>query len=261
LEHKNKHPQMTTLPLLSTQNLSKVYATDGKPNTVITDLDLQIQAGEFTVIMGSSGSGKSTLLYLLSGLDEVSGGEIWLEERALHQLTEKQLALLRREEIGFVFQEPGLVPNLSVWENILIAGYLGREARQTVRQKARSLLEKVEMAELSQRLPSQLSGGQQQRVAIVRALINSPRILMADEPTGNLNSAASQAVLALFTDFHQQGQTILMVTHEVKSACRGDRILYFRDGQVVDELVFSQQEPDLVSREVKLTHWLTQQGW
>ena len=248
-------------PILKTQNLSKVYKTTQNETTVISALDLQIREGEYTVIMGSSGSGKSTLLYLLSGLTQASGGQIWLKEKAIHQESEKQMALLRRKQIGFVFQDPNLVPNLTVKENILIAGYLSGKPRSEVRKKANLLLEQVSMAEYANRLPSQLSGGQQQRVAIVRALINSPEILMADEPTGNLNSAASKAVLDIFTDFHQQGQTILMVTHEVKSACRGQRILYFRDGDIVDELTFESEEFGSGEREEILTHWLTENGW
>ena len=252
---------MNNPPILTTKSLSKVYNTDQQKTSVISSLDLQIHEGEFTIIMGSSGSGKSTLLYLLSGLDEISGGEIWLQNRPLHQESEKNLALMRRSEIGFVFQDANLVPSLSIWENILITGYLGKYSRQEVRSKAENLLQQVGLEELGHRLPSQLSGGQRQRAAIVRALINSPRILMADEPTGSLNSAASEAVLDIFSDFHRKGQTILMVTHEVKSACRGDRILYFRDGQIIDELVFEKGAESLEAREAHLTQWLVQKGW
>ena len=248
-------------PILKTQDLSKIYKTSQNKTTVISALNLQIRGGEYTVIMGSSGSGKSTLLYLLSGLSQASGGQIWLKEKAIHQESEKQMALLRRDQIGFVFQDPNLVPNLTVRENILIAGYLSGKPRKEVQKKVDRLLQQVSMAEYANRLPSQLSGGQQQRTAIVRALINSPQILMADEPTGNLNSAASQAVLDIFDDFHQQGQTILMVTHDVKSACRGQRILYFRDGDIVDELIFDSADSASGQREEILTDWLTENGW
>ncbi|MCK5135585.1 MAG: ABC transporter ATP-binding protein [Bacteroidales bacterium] len=230
-------------------------------NTIISKLDLKVNEGEFTVIMGSSGSGKSTLLYLLSGLDHSTGGEIWFHDQPIHQKSEKELALLRRHSIGFVFQNANLVPNLTVWENILVAGYLNQGEKEGVRQRALSLLQQTGMEDLGQRLPSQLSGGQQQRCAIVRALINSPRILMADEPTGNLNSATSQTVLDIFDSFHQLGQTILMVTHDVKSACRGERILFFRDGDVADELRFDRQDESLERREKLLTNWLLENEW
>ena len=251
---------MTQSSILSTHGLTKTFTSGRQRTSVFAGLNLEICEGEFTVIMGSSGSGKSTLLYLLSGLAPLTDGEIWLEDQAIHEQSEKQLALLRRKEIGFVFQDPNLVPNLTVRENVLIAGYLGGETRRHIRQKMQDLLEQVGIDDLADRLPSQLSGGQQQRAAIVRALIHSPRILMADEPTGNLNSSASQAVLDVFSSFHQLGQTILMVTHEVKSACRGERILYLRDGNIIDELRF-KQEDNPANREAKLIHWLSHKDW
>lgn len=248
-------------PIFETRNLKKVYLSDGVENKVISNLNLKIHDGEFAVIMGSSGSGKSTLLYMLSGLDEASGGEIWLQDQPIHQLSERKLALLRRQCTGFVFQSPHLVPNLSVLENILITGYLNGGDRKEVRRRAQNLLQQTGLQELSHRLPAQLSGGQQQRVAIARALINEPRVLLADEPTGNLNSASSQAVLDLLTTFHQRGQTILMVTHDIKSASRGQRILYFRDGDVVDEWRFQNGLTDPEDREKRLTEWLLEKGW
>ena len=251
---------MTLSSILSADNLSKVYTEGLQKTFVISSLSLTIRKGEFVVIMGSSGSGKSTLLYMLGGLDKITDGEIWLEGHAIHQKTEKQLALLRRKEIGFVFQEPNLVPNLTVLENVLIAAYLKGESRKIAREKTHSLLAQVEMDNLADRLPSQLSGGQQQRTAIIRALINSPHILMADEPTGNLNSATSEAVMDVFTRFHRQNQTILMVTHDVKSACRGERILYLRDGNITGEFCFEKNRTQQ-KKEVELAHWLSQKGW
>ncbi len=247
--------------LLTTKKLKKVYQSDKQENTVIDNLDLTIYDREFAVIMGSSGSGKSTLLYLLGGLDQTTAGEIWFQDQAIHHKTEKQLALWRRKNLGFVFQSANLVPNLSLLENILVAGYLVSNDRSAVRQRAGELLQQAGLEELSHRLPSQLSGGQQQRGAIVRALINAPRILLADEPTGSLNSASSKAVLDIFSAFHRAGQTVLMVTHDIKSACHGQRVLYFRDGLIVDELKFGDGQKDIHDREEQLANWLVQKDW
>lgn len=247
--------------IFKTRNLTKAYESDGIKNTVISNLNIKIHEGEFAVIMGSSGSGKSTLLYMLSGLDYSSGGEIWLQDQSIHQKSEKELALLRRKQMGFIFQNANLVPNLTILENILIAGYLNSGDKETIRKRAIGLLKETGLETLSHRLPAQLSGGQQQRAAIVRALINSPKVLMADEPTGNLNSATSKAVLDLLSSFHQKGQTILMVTHDIKSACRGQRILYFRDGGVIDELHFDQLQLSQEEKEKRLSDWLLEKGW
>lgn len=245
---------------IQTQGLQKIYSNGQQETRVISDLNLTIHEGEFTVVMGNSGSGKSTLLYLLSGLDGATDGKIWIGDIPIHAQTEKQLGLIRRTQIGLVFQSPMLVPNLTVLENILIAGYLGTEPRELIRAKAHSLLNSLGLTDLAHRLPTQLSGGQQQRAAIVRALIHSPPILMADEPTGNLNSSASHAVLDVFSDLHAQGQTILMVTHDLTSACRGDRIIYVRDGGVIGELHIDQQT-SLQDKEHTLAHWLNQNAW
>ncbi len=247
--------------IFETKNLNKIYETDGSQNAVIAGLDLVIHEGQFTVVMGSSGSGKSTLLYLLSGLDQTSGGEIWLRDEPVHRKNERELALLRRQNIGFVFQNAHLVPNLTVLENILVTGFLKKGDRQNIRRRAEDLLRQTGLQDLANRLPSQLSGGEQQRCAIVRALINNPKILLADEPTGSLNSAASQTILDILSRFHKMGQTILMVTHDIKSACRGERILYFRDGGVVDELHFEHEIEPTEKREQKLAAWLVEKGW
>jgi putative ABC transport system ATP-binding protein len=198
---------------------------------------------------------------MLSGLDQASAGEIWLGKQAIHQQSEKELAILRRKRIGFVFQSAHLVPNLSILENTLLSGFLVSSDKPTVRQRALSLLEKAGLTGLEHRLPKQLSGGQQQRAAIIRALINHPDVLLADEPTGNLNSASSTAILDLLSDFHRSGQTILMVTHDLKTACQGDRILYFRDGTVLAELRFDTESSDYESKEKILSDWLLEKGW
>lgn len=248
-------------PTFTVHQLRKSYPTNGTNQTVIAGLDLTIREGEYTIIMGSSGSGKSTLLYMLSGLDHATEGEIWLYDQAVHQKSEKELAMIRRQYLGFVFQSSNLVPNLSVLENLLIPGFLVPGNRKKIRQRALELIRAADLEGLEDRRPSQLSGGQQQRAAIIRGLINNPKVLLADEPTGNLNSASSQAILDLLSGFHQGGQTILLVTHDIKTACRGQRVLYFKDGNIVAELCFDPTMTTSEEKERLLTDWLLEKGW
>ena len=183
--------------VIEAKDLNKEYDTGQTTVPVINGINLSLHKGDFTVIMGSSGSGKSTLLYLLSGLEVPTSGEIWLEDKPVHTLDEKMMTLIRREYIGFVFQDFNLVPNLTFLENILIPAYLVKNDRKQLRSRAEQLMTKMDIIDLKDRLPSQVSGGQQQRCSMARAIINNPRVVMADEPTGNLNSSSSEAVLDL----------------------------------------------------------------
>ena len=227
--------------IIQAKDLKKSYFTGKTEVPVINTLNLSLYKGDFTVIMGSSGSGKSTLLYLLSGLENPTDGEIWLEDKPVHTMDEKLITLLRREYIGFVFQDFNLVPNLTFLENILIPAYLVKNDRKALKDKAIALMKKVEILELADRLPSEVSGGQQQRCSMARAVINNPRVVMADEPTGNLNSNASKAVLNILTDLNEEGQTIVMVTHDIKSACRANRVIFLKDGQIC--LLYTSPSP------------------
>ena len=247
-------------PIIQAKKLHKSYFTGKTEVPVINNLDLTLYKGDFTVIMGSSGSGKSTLLYLLSGLEITTSGEIWLEDKPVHSMDEKLITLLRREYIGFVFQDFNLVPNLTFLENILIPAYLVKNDRKALQDRAKALMEKVEILDLADRLPSEVSGGQQQRCSMARAVINNPRVVMADEPTGNLNSSSSQAVLDILTDLYKDGQSIVMVTHDIRSACRGNRIIFLKDGQIEDDLRF-EDALTLEEREVKLLEWLGKKDW
>ncbi len=246
--------------IIQAKDLKKSYFTGKTEVPVINTLNLSLYKGDFTVIMGSSGSGKSTLLYLLSGLENPSGGEIWLEDKPVHTMDEKLITLLRREYIGFVFQDFNLVPNLTFLENILIPAYLVKNDRKALKEKAIALMKKVEILELADRLPSEVSGGQQQRCSMARAVINNPRVVMADEPTGNLNSNSSNAVLNILTDLNKEGQTIVMVTHDIKSACRANRIIFLKDGQIEDDLRFERKE-SIDDKEDKLLKWLAEKDW
>ncbi len=251
-----------TPPLFETRALSKSFSSGGStPVNALVDIDVQIPAGEFTVLMGSSGSGKSTLLYLLSGLTRASAGEIHFQGRSTGDLDETQLSVLRRADIGFVFQAIHLIPHLTLFENVAIPGYLLDRDKRRVGERARSLLERLGVGDLGDRLPAQASGGEQQRAAIARALINEPEVLLADEPTGALNSAASLAVLDALQSVHDDGRTVVMATHEVRAACYGTRVLYLRDGQVLAEYRHDAADTSPASREPALVQWLSEQGW
>ncbi|MDX1384873.1 MAG: ABC transporter ATP-binding protein [Thermoanaerobaculia bacterium] len=251
----------TSDALIATRSLTKTYATSEAAEVyALRDVDLDVREGELTVLMGSSGSGKSTLLYLLSGLEEASAGEIHFAGERVDRMDETELSLLRRRGIGFVFQAIHLVPHLTLAENVIVPGYLVDRDREAVRERAQALLDRLGVGALADRLPAQVTGGEQQLAAIARALINSPRAVLADEPTGALNSAAGAAVLEAFRDLNAGGQTLLMATHEVRAACCGDRVVYLRDGSVIAELELDGSE-DEAKREGRLLEWLSDQGW
>jgi putative ABC transport system ATP-binding protein len=245
--------------LIETQALSKFYLVGNKANVVINDLNLSVRRGDFTVIMGSSGSGKTTLLNLLSGLDQISGGKVWINGIPLHNAGEKQLCSLRRTTIGFVFQGNNLIPTLTILDNILVAGYLLEQKRSKVVERALLLLKSLGISNVAGSYPSQVSGGEIQRASIARALINSPALLFADEPTGNLNSHATEKVLEAFMDLKKQGQSIVMVTHDLKAAACADRIIFLKDGTVIDSLAFANIS--ISEREDVLYTWLKEKGW
>lgn len=244
--------------MLRTNNLTKFYSRQEKP--VLEQLDLTVSKGEFVIIMGNSGSGKSTLLYLLSGLDLPSSGQVWLNKEALENKSEKQLALIRRAEIGYVFQDHYLIHNLSVLENVMLPALWGKSNKKVIQARAIQLLDLMGIANLSHRLPMEISGGEKQRCTVARALINQPSILLADEPTGNLHAQATQSLLDLFSQLHEQGQTIVMVTHNVQTALRGSRIMYLKDGQIKDSLSFDSKMIEQEKRAL-INTWLHSQGW
>ena len=199
------------------------------------DVDLEVANGEALAVVGPSGCGKSTLLHLLGGLDRPTSGELWLGKRRVDQLSERALAELRRHDVGFVFQAFHLMDELTAQENVELPALLaGRSPRQS-RRRARQLLDQVGLADRGNHLPSALSGGQRQRVAIARALANEPRLVLADEPTGNLDSAATSEVLRLFETVHAGGLTLVVVTHDERVAAAADRLITMRDGVFVDE--------------------------
>jgi putative ABC transport system ATP-binding protein len=219
--------------MIELKALSKAYRQAGQALPVLRGVDLRIDTGEFVAIMGPSGSGKSTLLHVLGLLDGFDNGEYWLAGVLIRQLSERQAARYRNRLIGFVFQAFNLLPFLSAWENVALPLQyqgIGRRERQA---RACTLLERVNLGNRLWHYPHQLSGGQQQRVAIARALVTQPRVILADEPTGNLDSATSYDIMQCFAALHCDGATIVMVTHEDEIAACTQRVIYLRDGQVV----------------------------
>ena len=249
--------------VLKTEKLCKSFSNGGVQQHVIKNLDLEIVKGDFTVIMGASGSGKSTLLYALSGMDKPSMGKILFDGKEIQDLSNDQLASFRRGNCGFVFQSIYLLENQTVLDNVLTGALIVQKNSPELVKKTKELLKKVGIKEdLWNKYPNQLSGGEAQRVGIVRAIINNPTILFADEPTGQLNSASGKDVLDIFTEVHKNGQSIVMVTHDLKTALRGTRVLFLRDGNVVGEYRMKNYgEDDLKERRTGLQNFLDEMGW
>jgi ABC-type lipoprotein export system ATPase subunit len=215
--------------------LRKEYGKGEGLVRAVDEVDLDVASGETVAVMGPSGCGKSTLLHLLGGLDRASGGELWLDGQRIDQLGERALARLRRDKIGFIFQAFHLMDELTAAENVELPALLAGRSARSARRRAAELLDRVGLADRAGHLPSQLSGGQRQRVAIARALVSDPQLVLADEPTGNLDSQATVEVLRMFEDLHSSGQTLLVVTHDSRIAATADRLISMRDGAFVDE--------------------------
>ena len=222
-------------PVLRAHVLEKEYGHGDGLVRALDAVDLEVGSGETLAVMGPSGCGKSTLLHLLGGLERPSAGEVWLEGRRINQLSEKALARLRRRAIGFVFQAFHLMDELTAVENVELPALLAGRSPRAARRRATELLEQVGLADRAEHLPSALSGGQRQRVAIARALSNEPLVVLADEPTGNLDSAATVDVLRLLDSLRSAGQTLVIVTHDDRIAATADRLVSMRDGAFVDE--------------------------
>lgn len=248
--------------LLKTEKLSKSFSNGGTMQHVLKNIDLQLYKGDFTVIMGASGAGKSTLLYALSGMDTPTLGTITFQDQVISDLSADGLAIFRRRHCGFVFQQIYLIDGMSVMDNVLSAGLLVSNDKHALVTRAKELFEAVDICEETQKkFPAQISGGEAQRVGIVRALINSPEILFADEPTGALNSKIGLDVLDTLTRFNEQGQSVVMVTHDMRSARRGNRILYLKDGVILGECNLGKYSHADFARHEKLSAFLQDRGW
>ena len=248
--------------ILSAKDVIKQFSgSDQEP--VLNHVNVDIYDGDFTIIMGPSGAGKSTLLYILSGMDNISGGTVCYKGQEIHNLSEKQMAALRAKEFGFVFQQTHLVSNLTLFENVAVAGYLDKAVSgKNTDMRAAASLSQMHVKKAKDRMPAQTSGGEAQRAAIARAMINHPGLLFADEPTGALNKRNSEEVLNLLTDLNRQGQSILMVTHDLRAAVRGTRILYLEDGNILDEMELPLfEESNAKGREDTVSTWLSSLSW
>ncbi len=248
--------------LIQTKKLSKSFSNGGNLFHVLKNIDLEIYQGDFTVIMGPSGAGKSTLLYAISGMDTPSLGSICYGDIDITKLNQNELALFRRDNSGFVFQSIYLIDSMSVLDNVLASGLLKNKNKKEAIKKAKETLLSVDIKEeYFNKFPNQLSGGECQRVGIARALVNSPSVVFADEPTGALNSKTGKDVLDTLTEANRLGQTIVMVTHDITSARRANRILYIKDGEIAGECILGPYIPHDSERHQKLNDFLLEMGW
>ncbi|MGL4773707.1 MAG: ABC transporter ATP-binding protein [Clostridium sp.] len=247
--------------IIECRKLCKTYVLGKGGINVLKNIDLDIYEGDFTVIMGSSGSGKSTLLYSISTMDAPTSGDVILLGKNIKGLNEGEVSKLRKEEISFIFQSINLLTDLTSFENITYVGY-GSESKDKVNKKALELLEKFNLLEVKDKYPSEMSGGQKQRVAICRALIGNAKIIFGDEPTGALNSSAGKEVLDSLTALNDMGQSIVMVTHDIKAATRATRLLYMEDGRIGAELNLGKYNGEKEKeRALDVFEFLREQGW
>ncbi|KUO51091.1 MAG: ABC transporter ATP-binding protein [Desulfitibacter sp. BRH_c19] len=251
--------------ILDAKALNKIYSVD-KDNSqqVLKDVNLQINEGEFVAVMGPSGSGKSTLLYNISGMDKMTTGSVVFNGREISTLPEEELSKLRLNKMGFIFQQSYLLKNLSILDNIILSAYKAKNSsRKTINKRAVELMKKTGITELANNDITQASGGQLQRVSICRALINNPDIVFGDEPTGALNSKATDEVMDILADINHAGTTILLVTHDAKVAAKTERVIFMLDGSIVSEEYlgkYKKENHDKKMREEKLSSWLMKMG-
>lgn len=254
---------------LEVKDLCKTYITNKRQNNVLKNVNFVVEKGEMVAIMGPSGSGKSTLLYSVSGMDRPTAGTVTLGDKEITDLKEKQLAEVRLNEMGFIFQQMNMLKNLSVMDNILLPAYQsdkGNRSRQEINDYCRELMRKLEISDIAENDITEVSGGQLQRACICRSLMNNPEVLFADEPTGALNRSSSEEVMKVLNRVNAEGTTVLLVTHDMKVAANCSRILYIIDGNIKGELSLgslSEDTPEngLRDRERKVNGWLSDMGW
>ncbi len=250
--------------VIETKDLCKTYIIDKQSNNVLQNVDLKVEEGEFVSIMGPSGSGKSTLLYTISGMDNVTAGSVKFDGEEITSMSEKDLMKIRLIKMGFIFQQMYMMKKLSIIDNIILPGFQAKlKPRDEIRKKAEELMRKVDIIDTAEREITEVSGGQLQRACLCRALINSPKVLFADEPTGALNSKASTDVMNRLLEANRAGTTVLMVTHSEKVASISDRIIYFVDGNIRGELTLGKKSDseETAARERKVRAWLEEMGW
>lgn len=243
------------MALLEVKNLKKVYTTRFGGNKVeaLRDVNFSVEKGEYVAVMGESGSGKTTLLNILAALDRPTSGKVYLKEMDLGQIREKEMAEFRRKNLGFVFQDFNLLDTFSVKDNIFLPLVLSGEKYPEMEKKLKRIAKELEIEGILEKYPYEISGGQKQRTAAARALITQPQLILADEPTGALDSRASDELLRLFTQVNQEGQTIVMVTHSVKAASTANRVLFIKDGEVFHQLYRGNLTNDQLYQKITAT--------
>lgn len=248
--------------LVELRHVYKRYTNENQiGNTVLNDINITMKEGEFIAIMGASGSGKSTLLYAMSGLDQVDEGSVLIEGEALETMNEKKRASFRLTHMGFVFQQIYLLKNLSIYENILLpAAQAHMHDMKTVCERTEALMKKTGIYDLKDKDISKVSGGQLQRAGICRALINEPKLIFADEPTGALNSKASREIMDIFHDLHVQGTGIVLVSHDLKVSARAQRVLFMKDGEIQGDVYLGNYDGDDVNRETIISEHMLRFG-
>ena len=252
--------------ILEVRDLCKTYIVNKRQNNVLKNINLTINSGEMVAVMGPSGSGKSPLLYTVSGMDEPSAGQVIFDGKELSGLNAKDLAKIRLDDMGFIFQQMYMLRNLSIGDNILLPAFQskipGRSRKDKVR-RGQKLMRRLGIIEIAENDVNEVSGGQLQRACICRSMINSPKMLFADEPTGALNRASSDGVISELAGLNRDGTTILLVTHDVKVASSCSRVLYLVDGSISGQYNLDQEKPGADSREREraLSSWLMDMGW
>lgn len=253
---------------LKVSNLCKTYIVNKRQNNVLRNVSLEIEAGEMVAIMGPSGSGKTTLLYTVSGMDDATAGKVDFFGKELASLNANQISDLRLQEMGFVFQQMYMLKNLSIYDNIVLPAYQiskkhKSSTRKEINERAKQLMKKLGISEVADNTVTEVSGGQLQRACICRSLINQPKIIFADEPTGSLNKQNSIEVMQELTNINAGGTSIMLVTHDMKVAAQCERVLYIEDGDIRDEIFLGKYQisEDRRARERKLNDWLIKLGW
>ena len=249
--------------VIETKDLCKTYIIDKQSNNVLQNVDLKVEDGEFVSIMGPSGSGKSTLLYTISGMDNVTAGSVKFDGEEITSMTEKDLMKIRLIKMGFIFQQMYMMKKLCILDNIVLPGYQAGGNRKDINERALKLMRRLGIVETAEHEITEVSGGELQRACLCRALINSPKIIFADEPTGALNSSAASGVMRELVNANREGTGILMVTHSVKVAAQSERVIYLIDGGIRGEISLGKinDESEISSREKVLNSWLAEQGW
>lgn len=257
---------------LKVKDLCKTYVTNKRQNNVLKNINFTIEKGEMVAIMGPSGSGKSTLLYSVSGMDKPTSGEVWLDGKKITDLSEKELAGVRLDEMGFIFQSMHMLKNLTIGDNILLPAYQSEKkdkSKSEINDYCNELMRKLAISEIADNDVTEVSGGQLQRACICRSLINRPKIIFADEPTGALNRSSSEDVMRELNKINNDGTTIMLVTHDMKVAAKCSRIMYIVDGNIKGELDLGRldrksenvSENVIKERERKVNNWLVEMGW